>query len=147
MKKIAFVVDGVVNSIAAVYSDLVTVSSTVPGAVSINLPDGSPAAEGWLVDTSGPEPVFTAPAPAAPVPPKVSPLEYKLLFTSAERIAIAAAKATDPVLQDLYSILDDPRLTFVDLGLQSTSDALDYLTGINLIAAGRKAEILTGVIK
>lgn len=147
MQKTAFIVDGVIASITTTYMAGVVVTSSIPGATPLAIPDGSPAAEGWLVDTSGPEPVFTAPAPAAPVPPKVSPLEYKLLFTPAERVAIAAAKATDPVLQDLYSILDDPRLTFVDLGLQSTSDALDYLTGANLIASGRKAEILTGVIK
>lgn len=33
------------------------------------------------------------------------------------------------------------------LALQSISDALDYMTALALIAPGRKAEILTGVIR
>lgn len=103
-----------------------------------------------ITDTTGT--AYEVVEPAA-VPPKVSPVEYKLLFTSAERIAIAAAKngngtnPPDPVLQDLYAILDDPRLTVVDLGLQSTQDALSYLETQGLIAAGRKAEILAGQIR
>ena len=80
--------------------------------------------------------------PPAPVPPKVSPVEFKLLFTSAERVAIKAS--TDPIVQDFFSIVEDPRLTVVDLALQSTQDALAYLEMLELIAAGRKAEILTG---
>ena len=80
--------------------------------------------------------------PPAPVPPKVSPIEFKLLFTAVERVAIKAS--TDPIVQDFFSIVEDPRLTVVDLGLQSTQDALAYLEMLELIAAGRKAEILTG---
>ena len=114
------------------------------------VPDDAENGEGWvngkLVKRPAPTPP-PAPEPVAVVPPKVSPIEYKLLFTSAERIAIAQAKITDAVLQDLYSILDDPRLTQVDLALKSTQDALDYLVFKTLIAPGRKAEILTGVPK
>ena len=80
--------------------------------------------------------------PPAPVPPKVSPVEFKLLFTAPERVAIKAS--TDPIVQDFFSIVEDTRLTHVDLGLQSTQDALAYLETLELIAAGRKAEILTG---
>jgi len=91
-------------------------------------------------DLSG-EPV----APASPKPPLVSVITYKLLFTSAERIATKAS--TDPVIVDLQDLMNDPRTTHVDLSLQSISDALDYMTHLGLIAAGRKAEILTGVIR
>lgn len=111
---------------------------------SVNVPDNAENGDGWV---EGVLVKRLTPETAAIVPPKVSPIEYKLLFTSAERIAIAQAKATDAVLQDLYSILDDPRLTEVDLALQSTQDALDYLVFKALLAPGRKAEILTGIVK
>ena len=72
-----------------------------------------------------------------------SSTQFKLLFTSMERVAIKGS--ADPIVQDFFSIVEDPRLTHVDLGLKSTQDALDYMTAIGIIAAGRKAEILTGL--
>lgn len=78
-------------------------------------------------------------------PPIVTKVHYKMLFTSAERIATRAS--TDPVIIDLQDLLNDPKLDTVDLGLKSISDALDYMTYIKLIAPGRKAEILTGIPK
>ncbi len=93
-----------------------------------------------IADLSG-EPV----APATPKPPMVSVITYKMLFTSAERIA--TKNSTDPVIIDLQELMNDPRTTHVDLSLQSISDALDYMTYIEILAPGRKAEILTGKIK
>lgn len=78
--------------------------------------------------------------------PKVSPVEFKLLFTAPERVAIKTARATDPVIDDFYDIVEDPRLTFVDLGLQSTKDAIGYLQSKGLLTAERAAVILTGVL-
>ena len=78
-------------------------------------------------------------------PPTVSAIQYKMLFTSAERIAAKAS--VDPVIIDLQDLLNDPRTTEVDLSLQSISDALDYMTVKGILAVGRKAEILTGVVK
>lgn len=95
--------------------------------------------------TAKPAPEVVAPEPVAAVPPKVTVIEYKMLFTSAERIAAKAS--ADPVIVDLRELMDDPRTAHVDLSLQSISDALDYMTAIGLIAAGRKAEILTGVVR
>ena len=98
----------------------------------------------WIVPPV-PEPT-PAPTPE-PVYPSLSPIQFKLLFTSAERIAIKAARATDPVIEDIYEILDDPRLTAVDLALQSNRDIVGYLAVQGLIAPERVAEILTGVFK
>ena len=83
---------------------------------------------------------------AGPLPtnPKVSPVEFKLLFTSSERIAIATARATDPVVNDFFGIIDDPKLTTVDLGLASTQSGLTYLVNLGLLTAERREEILTG---
>lgn len=103
---------------------------------------------GWSV-TAG---KWSAPAPVepvapAPIYPKVSPVEFKLLFTGPERAAIKAARATDPIIDDFYGIVEDPRLTFVDLGLQSVQDALSYMVSTGLLTAERRAEILKGIVK
>ena len=84
-------------------------------------------------------------APPAPaVYPSLSPVEFKLLFTPQERVAIRTERLEDPVLDDIYSILEDPRLTHVNLNLQSTRDALSYLESKGLITEQRRAQILTG---
>lgn len=75
---------------------------------------------------------------------RVSPVEFKLLFTPQERMTIKAARATDPVIDDFCDIVEDPRLTHVDLGLKSTKDALAYMVNSGLIAAERQGEILAG---
>lgn len=112
-----------------------------------DVPDNAANGDGWdgvtLTKPVIPDPVPVE--PPAPVPPKVSPVEFKLLFTAPERVAIKAS--TDPIVQDFFSIVEDPRLTVVDLALQSTQDALAYLETLELIAAGRKDEILTGVVQ
>ena len=98
------------------------------------------ALRGWRTDSgviTDPERVLTLISYA-----KVSPVEFMLLFTSPERIAIKAARQTDPVIDDWLDIVQDPRLTHVDLGLKSTHDALDYLTAQGMLDAGRKDEII-----
>ena len=110
----------------------------------------SDAQQGWVVgNTIYPDfnKVFTlSTAAAADKPPTVSVTAFKLLFTSQERIAIANAKATDPVIADFYSILDDQRTKEVNLALLSVQNMLDYLIAQSLLDSGRKAEILTGVV-
>ncbi|MGB4498538.1 MAG: hypothetical protein WBI40_07555 [Methylococcaceae bacterium] len=70
----------------------------------------------------------------------VSPIVFKLRFTAPERVAIY--QSTDLIVKDFVALLDDVRLTLVDLTLQSTIDAIDYLIAQNLIATSRKDEIL-----
>jgi hypothetical protein len=79
--------------------------------------------------------------------PKVNSLEFKLLFTSQERIAIKTARKNDAVIDDFYDIVEDPLLQYVDLGLESTQEALAYLVTQNLLTEERKKEILNGLIK
>lgn len=101
--------------------------------VGVAAPEPAPEPE------PGPEPV--------PVPPCVSPVEFKLLFTAMERIAINMARAEDPVIEDFFSIIDDPRLTLVNLGLASTVMGIDYLIGKGLVEPERREEILGGNFK
>ena len=93
--------------------------------------------------------VWSAPAPTpqpepVPVYPKVTPVEFKLLFTSPERVAIKGARATDPVVDDLWELVEDPRMEYVDFGLKSVRDSIEYLATAGLIAPERVAEIISG---
>lgn len=86
---------------------------------------------------------------------QVSPPTFLLLFTPQERIAIRAARnyagADAPmlmikaVLDDWFSIVDDPRLQYVDLALQATKDGLAFLVSVALLTEERRSEILIGV--
>lgn len=114
--------------------------------------------------------VWTAPPDPAPAPDPeptpdpepepithVSPVEFKMLFTSTERIAIRQARATTStqvtaqtikaVLDDWFDIVDDPRLSSVDLTLQSTIDGVNFLVTHSIITAERAAQILAGEIQ
>ncbi len=114
-----------------------------------DVPDDAANGDGWDGTTlTKPEP----PAPVEPttpvvVPPKVSPVEFMLLFTSPERVAIKTARIADPIIDDFLDIVEDPRLTQVDLGLKSTQDALSYFVSLGILTAERRTEILTGELK
>lgn len=106
---------------------------------------------GWFLDNGNwSAPVIPEPG-SAPDPvgtyAKVSPIEFKLLFTSPERVAIKTARADDLVLADFYDIVEDPRLTHVDLGLNSTQQALQYMASKGLIAPDRVDQILTNQLQ
>lgn len=114
------------------------------------VPDDAANGDGWingqLVKPEPPAPV-EPPAPAPATPPQVSPVQFKLLFTPQERVAIKAARATDPVIDDFYDIVDDVRLTHVDLGLKSTQAAIGYLAQQGLIDQSRVSEIMQGQVR
>lgn len=92
------------------------------------------------------------------VHPVVSPPQFKLLYTSAERVALRgnlAGQSPDPVLVDFFSLLDDPQLKEVDLNLESVQGGIEY--SLNLAGRlvnpaytpddieRRRAAMLTGV--
>lgn len=107
--------------------------------------------DGWTLKNGVWSAPVTVPAEAPPpVPaeaPKVSPVEFKLLFTAQERVAMKEARATDPLIDDFFDIVEDPRLTYVNLGLQSTHAALAYLEAQGLITEARRQEILSGQVQ
>lgn len=90
--------------------------------------------------------ILLTPVVEVVVPPKVSPIQFKLLFTAQERVAIRKARATDEILDDFFGIVEDQRLTYVDLALQSTQDALSYLVLTGLLTAARKEVVMRGIV-
>lgn len=112
------------------------------------VPDDAQRGDGWVDGAlvKPQPPVDPEPVEQAPVYLKVSPVEFKLLFAAPERVAIKGARLTDQVIDDFYDIVEDPRLTHVDLGLQSTQDALSYLVAQGLLTEVRRSEILSGKV-
>lgn len=97
----------------------------------------------WTISSLDPAPALE---PAPPEPPKLSPVQFKMCFTAQERIAIKALRATNPVIEDAYEVLDDPRLTTVDLSLASNQAMIDYLVSLSVLTAGRAAQVKAGVM-
>lgn len=89
------------------------------------------------------------PEPIVPIItyPVVSSMTFQMLFTSKERIAIKTAVKTDPIIEDWWSIVTNPQLTEVDLGLTSAQEALAYLVSLSIITEDREKEILTGKVQ
>ncbi|MCP5246154.1 MAG: hypothetical protein H6937_09475 [Burkholderiales bacterium] len=87
----------------------------------------------------------------------INPIEFKMLFTSDERVAIYNLKNSNDKVADFLSLLDDIRLTEVRLNIQATIEGTTY--AINAIkdapnnninydqaeADNRIAEILAGM--
>ncbi|MFT2112176.1 hypothetical protein [Marinomonas sp. 2405UD68-3] len=57
---------------------------------------------------------------------KISPIEFKLLFNVNERVKIKEIRAKDDILDDFYAMLDDPRLTVIDLSKRTIVEAVNY---------------------
>ena len=114
-------------------------------ASNVEVPDT--VQPGWrLVDGSWVAPEVTPAPEPVPAYPQVSPVEFKLLFTSAERIAIKEARTTDPVIDDYFDIVEDPRLQAVDLGLHSVQEGVHYLQSTGILTEDRVGQILAGTI-
>lgn len=112
----------------------------------ISVPDE--VEDGWLftegVWAAPPQP---SPEPLPLPPPQVSPVQFKMLFTSMERVAIREARKTDPTVDDFFDLMEDPRLTYVDLALPSVQGALHYLAATSLITDERIPQILSGKVQ
>lgn len=112
---------------------------------------------GWKLDGE----TWEAPAPADPPPatdlviiyPTVGPIHFKMLFTAAERLKAKELRASDPMLDDFWELIEDPRTDVVNLGLQSVQQAVEYTltvaqaAGVDLDVPERKSQILTGVLQ
>jgi len=82
--------------------------------------------------------------PKAPVLPSISPVEFKLLFKATERVTIRSMRATNELLEDFMSIIEDPRLTLVNLNLKSVQEGIDYLVMLEILTPERAVAVKTG---
>lgn len=87
----------------------------------------------------------------ADYPTEIDSISFKMCFASSERIKAGQLRATDPIIDDFWSILDDPRTENVALSLQSIQDVIEYtLNAIDddpenpIDVQARKADILSG---
>ncbi|WP_067096771.1 hypothetical protein [Marinomonas atlantica] len=118
----------------------------------VEIPDKVKA--GWTFDgTEYAPPVVPDPEPIEPEQVKraiISPVDFKFLFTLTERVKIKELRATDLALDDFYSMLDDPRLTVIDLSNSRMIEGVNY--AVNALAVAevvadpeqRISEILGG---
>ena len=76
----------------------------------------------------------------------VTAVEFKLLFTSSERVASRELAKTDPVVADMFGLLDDPRTASVSLVMPQVAAMLDYLVSKNILTEDRKTAILSATL-
>lgn len=83
---------------------------------------------------------------------EISKIRFLLQFTSAERVSARSLRASDPILDDFWLVLESS--TTVDLSLPTVQAGVEYtLTVIKnsnipaLNVAARKAEIIAGVLQ
>ena len=111
---------------------------------------------GWVLSDDGTwsAPVIEAAPDAAAARPSVSPVEFKLLWPSPERIALRRMRDTNPVIADFWEIVEDPRVQSVNLDLKSTQQGIAYslhqLADDGVIEAAdietRVEQILSGIV-
>lgn len=116
-------------------------------ATFVTVPNGTGNGD-WKSGTTWTKYVAPTPVVVTPKAPTVTPPQFKLLIF-AELPLILAKVPTDPMIAAFVSIIDDPRLTEVDLSLQSLTSGLTYaFNAIGLTSeqiASRLAEVKTGV--
>lgn len=110
---------------------------------------------GWRLNAGewqAPQDLEPAPLPQVTYP-AVGPIHFKMLFAVQERLKAKELRATDPVLDDFWGLVEDPRTDMVNLALQSVQAAVEYTlsavqaAGIEVDVPARKAEILAGVLR
>lgn len=112
---------------------------------------------GWHLENGqwqAPPAVEPHPVPeSAPSYPTVGPIHFQMLFTAAERLKAKELCASDPMLDDFWELIEDPRTDVVNLSLQSVQTAVQYTleavkaAGVEVDVPARKAAILTGVLQ
>ncbi len=95
-----------------------------------------------------PEPELGGEPPPERIVNFVTVMHFKLSFLPQERVQINELRKTDSVIDDFYTILDDPRCVRIDLNLPSIQAAVNSFVGrIEGFTQERANEILSGTIK
>lgn len=132
--RVILIVDGVVGNVIEADS-VARAQAAHPQALAV-AGNGVVAAIGDRYDAGA----FTPPAPEPEAPPPLSRLDFLRRFTAAQRIAIRAAAATDPIIADAMALLD--AADTVRLDNPDTVGLTGYLVAVGLITAADRAAIL-----
>lgn len=144
--KYAWIENGVIRDVAQ-GDPATSYHPDVAAYYSEQVPDSAENGDLWDGTT------LTKPEPFVPVvvivPSTITKTHFLLAFTSAERVKARSLRATDPILDDFWMILDTTDT--VNLALPSVQNGVEYtLTAakaaglLTLDIAVRKAEILAG---
>lgn len=110
----------------------------------VKVPDD--VTHGWrLADKTWSAPVEAVPGPFTVAITHVTRTEFMRLFTGPERVAIKNARGTDELVEDFFSMVEDPDSPGVDLTLQSTLNILLHLQSLEILTDARRLSILAGV--
>ena len=143
MSKFAWVINGTIKDVCQ-GDPASSYTPDVAAHYSAQVPDNARNGDGWDGSTLTPA---TPPGAAVATTSKVlSRVQFMLLFTPAERVAIrtkvADTNSPDAVLNDWWAILNDPQLEGVDLHGAACAASLSYLVSVNLLTTQRRAAIL-----
>lgn len=97
-----------------------------------------------------PEKTLYAAVVESPQAPKLSPIEFELLFTMQEQVSIE--QSNDPYVKKFNKLIQDqkavnaydPTRGMIDLGLSFVREAIAYLVSINMLTQARADIILVG---
>lgn len=145
MKK-AYIINNVVHDISAIdpyelfHPDIAKLYDT---EIPVNVE------RDWILDTVtntwNPPEIIPITIPDIVLPKYLSTIQFVLLFTAAERVALRAARSTDPIIDDLFIILEDKRLTSVDMNSTTVKDAISYFVLKSFLTQPRADTILSGI--
>lgn len=76
----------------------------------------------------------------------ITAIQFKMCFTPQERIAIRAVRETNPAVDDMFDILDDPRTDVVNLAMPQVQEMMQSLVDANLVTEDRMYQILHAYI-
>lgn len=106
-----------------------------PGTLIVQIPDGVTVEIGYAYSSGE----FAAPAPKT----VLSKRDFLVRFTQAERLAIRATLATDPIIADANQLMELSEA--IDVTDEYAVQYVGYLAMVGLIEPGRVAEILAHV--
>lgn len=76
----------------------------------------------------------------------ITAIQFKMCFTPQERVAIRAVRETNPYVDDMFDILDDPRTDVVNLAMPQVQEMVQSLVDDNLLTEERMYQILHAYI-
>lgn len=147
MTTYARIVDGCAVDVTT--NDPKTVFHADIAAQFVDVPDGTGTWDRKNADGSWTKYAPLQAEPASSAAPIVTPAQFKMLML-ADLPEIIPLKSTDATVAAFFNVVDDPRLTEVNLGLGSVQNGIKYclqkIGRTDAQVTQRMSEILSGVL-